>query len=460
MRAVNRSDIVIKPGRQRQSFDPVKMQELIVSIQDRGLMHPPVMRLEGEKIVLVAGERRLKAITEIQALGGVVICDEKAYAGQVPYILLGDLTPLEAEEAELDENLKRSDLSWQEHAAAVARLHLLRQQQAAEKGEAHSVADTTRELNPELASVPSGKLGEHQAATRRELIVARNLDNPLIAKAKDVGEAFKILKAAEQVSKNEELARTVGLTFSADVHQLFNMNCLDYMRKSMESPEGESAKGFFDVICTDPPYGMSADEFGDGGGKLTGITHKYRDDYESWQPLMQEFCRLSFAITKDQAHAYLFCDFDRFHELKGYMEDVGWYVFRTPLVIHKLGSGRVPLPDRGPRRQYELVLYAIKGKKPVTHIYPDVIASQADESTGHGAQKPVAVIQNLLQRSVRPGDRVFDGFAGSGSIFPAAHSLQCSVTACELDAGSYGISLKRLQALAQPDPLAELEAQA
>ena len=32
----------------------------------------------------------------------------------------------------------------------------------------------------------------------------------------------------------------------------------------------------------------------------------------------------------------------------------------------------------------------------------------------HGAQKPVVVYQNLLQRSVRAGDKVLDPFAGTG----------------------------------------------
>ena len=30
------------------------------------------------------------------------------------------------------------------------------------------------------------------------------------------------------------------------------------------------------MILTDPPYGMDADQFGDGGGKMTGIEHHYK----------------------------------------------------------------------------------------------------------------------------------------------------------------------------------------
>jgi site-specific DNA-methyltransferase (adenine-specific) len=92
-----------------------------------------------------------------------------------------------------------------------------------------------------------------------------------------------------------------------------------------------------------------------------------------------------------------------------------------------------------------MILYAIKGNKPVTHIYPDVIAVPSDEATYHGAQKPVALYENLLQRSVKPGDTILDSFAGSGTIFPAAHRFKCSAVGVEQSAEYYGLCLKRLQ---------------
>jgi DNA modification methylase len=187
--------------------------------------------------------------------------------------------------------------------------------------------------------------------------------------------------------------------------------------------------------------------------KFDGIEHHYDDSYDTWQKLMAEWCPLTFAITKPQAHAYVFCDIDRFHELKRFMTLAGWYVFRTPLINFKSNSGRVPLPDQGPRRQYEILLYAIKGKKPVTHIYPDVITSTADENMSHGAQKPVSLYQNLLQRSVRPGDKVIDCFAGTGPIFPAAHGFQCEATGLEMNPEYYAFSMRRLTSLKESDSL-------
>lgn len=451
MNILARASIIIKPNRQRQDFDPQGMEELRASIEKHGLLHPPVLRMEAGAWVLVAGERRLRAIDEMAALGETLHCNGQIVAcGYVPYTNIGELSELDAEEAELDENLKRKDLTWQEHAAAVERLHTLRQKQniamqvsQAPTGEVvlkevttHTIADTAQELT-------GHRHGDYQDTVRKEILVARHLSNPAIAKAQNVKEAFKILKAQEVRAKNTELARVVGETFSSDSHFAHNMNCLDFMRDAVK----RAPEGLFDVICTDPPYGMGAESFGDGGGKLIGIDHNYSDTYEAWGELMKAWCPLSYQVAKPQAHAYVFCDIDNFHELKRMMQAAGWYVFRTPLMAIKPDSGRVPLPDRGPRRQWESILYAIKGGKLVNQIMPDVISTTADANLGHGAQKPVALFANLLSRSVKPGDWVFDPFAGTGTIFPAAHGLKCTAIGCEQNPADYGICLGRLKTL-------------
>lgn len=463
-------DIIISEDRQRKIFDPVKMDEMRESIfgigpsgKPKGLMHAPVVReYLGEKI-LVAGETRLKVIQDGWALGGELYYDNQLIPeGRVPYVTLGELTHLEAEEAELDENLRRKDLTWQEHAAAVERLQKLRGKQATTKRAediaeltekitegnldledqleallktpVHTSADTAKEIYPELT------LDAGRDLVRKETIVAQHLHRPEIAKAKSVDEAFKLLKREEEQKRNKALAAAVGATFTADLHKVHNVNCLEWMADPANH-------GQFDVICTDPPYGMGADSFGDAGGKLTGIEHHYNDSPEHFRELMEKWAPLSFAVTKHQAHCYMFCDIEHFLWLRELMKKAGWYVFRTPLINFKTNSGRVPLPDRGPRRQYEIILYAIKGEKTVTHIYPDVIQSQSDENMSHGAQKPVAVYQNLLQRSVRAGDKVLDTFGGSGTLLPAAHTFKCTATVLEMNPEYYGMCLKRAQDL-------------
>ena len=473
------SSITIPANRQRREFDPQKLEELKASIElsparNTQLLHPPVLRREGGSLILVAGETRLKAISDIFALGGSFLYSGKVFsaeAGEIPYTDLGELSPLEAMEAELDENIRRKDLTWQEHAAAVKALHELRTaQKAAVRYDAsrvpdpavgaaiiaatppQSIADTAREV------LGRGD-GYYQDTIRKELIVAKHLDNPVVASAKTVNEAFKILKKEEARADAAQRAVAMGSTAVEETYQILNMDCIEYMSNMANH-------GKFDVILTDAPYGMGADEFGDGGGKLAGTDHQYDDSKDSWVKLMAGgyveggsglgWCELAYLVAKPKAHAYVFCDFDNFHDLKFWMERAGWDVFRTPLIAYKQNSGRVPRPEHGPRRQYELVLYAIKGGKKVNHIYPDVIPCQGDDNMGHGAQKPVALFQNLLQRSALPGDWVLDSFAGSGPLLEAAANCQCYSVLIEAVPAYYGMILKRAERLSGPDLLAGL----
>ena len=433
MQTIHESKIIITADRQRKEFEPRAMSELSEAIAARGLMHPIVLRETPEGFVLVAGERRWRAIRDMRMLGGQLKFNgETIPDGEIPYVTLGQLTPLQAEEAELEENLHRKDLTWQENAAAMAKLHSLRSRQAQAEGRVHTVADTAMETKGRSD-------GGYQAAVRKDLVVSKYLHVPEIAKAKTADEAFKIIKRQEETQRNLALATEVGKTFTQAVHELHNTNCLSWMRAADENQ--------FDVILTDPPYGMGADSFGDASGKLSGIEHHYKDDADSWRALMSEWCPLSYRIAKPQAHAYVFCDLDNFHELKRMMTQAGWWVTRTPFICTKPNSGRVPHPEHGPRRQWEMILYAIKGKKVTTGIHPDVITTMADPNMSHGAQKPVALYVDLLKRSVRPGDVVLDSFAGSGTVFPAAHSLKCKAVGIEMNPEYYSLCLQRMKSL-------------
>jgi site-specific DNA-methyltransferase (adenine-specific) len=93
----------------------------------------------------------------------------------------------------------------------------------------------------------------------------------------------------------------------------------------------------------------------------------------------------------------------------------------------------------------------VKGSRRVNELKGDVLAYAKDKALGHPAQKPVPLLVDLLRRSARPGDRVLDPFAGSGSTIEACHELKLTCTAVELDPSAYGIAIKRLQGLSALD---------
>lgn len=439
------TSITVAPNRQRREFDPAAINELGESITAIGLLQAPVVRETPNGPVLVAGERRLRAMTDLHELGVAF-----KYGGEfvpttmVPCVSIGELSPLEAWEAELEENIRRVDLTWQERAEATASLFELRSAQAADAGKpAPSAVDIAREIRSAPADAPREALGFEPQQVRDQVIVSRFLSDPEVAKAASLSEAKKIIKKKEERKQNAELAATLGKTFSSSSHVLLNEDSLAWMAGT----EG----GKFSIILTDPPYGMGADSFGDSGQGASAGAHFYDDSYETFRETMRVFYTESFRVTAPDAHAYIFCDFDRFAELREGMTQAGWSVFRTPLVWHNPDGFRAPWPDKGPQRKYELILFAVKGAKRVTALKGDVIECRKDAARGHPAQKPIALLEELLRRSATPTDRVLDPFAGSGSILEACHNLKLSCTAIERDPAAYGIAAKLLGSLSAYD---------
>lgn len=432
--------LTIPPDGQRETFDPTSLTELARSIKDRGLLSAIITKSDGRTVV--AGRRRLKAIREYLPLLGnkYTYMGESVPAGFIPVYTLTTDDPLEVAEIEWAENNAREDLTWQEKAKATAMLKRLREAQAlgaVERGVPVVQMPSVASIALEIRGTAEGAA---HTATRNELIVAEHMHDPEVAKAPTLKDAMKVLLKKDAAKRMTALALAVGKTHTSAEHRVLNVNCLDWMSDSANH-------GQFDVILTDPPYGMGADGFGDAGGKMANIEHHYDDSYENWLVLMGVWCAFSYLVAKPEAHCYVWCDIDRFHELRHMMQVAGWKVHRTPLTNYKKNSGRVPWPDQGPRRQSEWCLYAVKGNRKTNMIASDVIVTESDEQLSHGAQKPVALYDDLLRRSVRPGDAVLDSFGGTGTLIPAAHALMCKATVLEQNPEYYGICLSRLNGL-------------
>ncbi len=100
----------ISPGRfqPREVFDPDKLKELILSVKEKGVLQPVIVRPKGNGYELIAGERRLRAAKELGF-------------SQVP-AMIKDVKDDEALEIALVENLQRDDLNPMEEAKAYQRL--------------------------------------------------------------------------------------------------------------------------------------------------------------------------------------------------------------------------------------------------------------------------------------------------------------------------------------------------
>lgn len=433
------TSIIIAPNRQRRLFDPIAAAQLMKSIQDHGLLHPIILRRveDPEGYVLVAGERRLRAITDMHELDcGFSHNGDVVTAGRIPYTLLSSLSPLAAEEAELEENIQRTDLTWQERAAATARLQALRLAQSADATLAApppTKASLAAEVFPALTSIAG------EANIRRDLILAKHLNNPAIAGAATPQLAYKELKRQADLGQSIAHAEKVGKLYSTRQHTLVNADACEWLEKCPD--------GLFNVILTDPPYGMGADTFGDAGRPEAEREHTYADDHATFIRCLDAAEKHFDRITTDAAHLYWFCDFENFALCRDVFTQSGWRVFHTPFIWFKPSAYRAPWPDAGPQRKYETILYAQKGGLRTLKMAGDVLTYPPDVQLNHPAQKPVALYADLLSRSALPGDAVLDPFCGTGTILAAAHQLKLRATAVERDLTSYGIASRRLAGL-------------
>lgn len=423
MPLIEATKIIIPEGRHRRKFEKGPLEDLASGITSKGLLHAPVLRNDGA--TLLAGERRLRAVLHIYESGGTFTYNgDPVPAGHIPYTLAGELSPLELEEAELEENILREGLTYQEEAAARARLHKLRSEQKAAKGEKQTILDTVNELIEHTQSPL------HQGTLSDDLIIAEHLDDPDVAAAPSRKEALKVIRRKATAARNAELAGQFSSLESP--HKIVNGDCLDWLQGCMAET--------FDVVCTDPPYGVGADEF----GSQAGARHEYKDDADSFLDLMNKLWPQLARVTKSRAHVYMFCDFRWFSALSDYAKASGFDPWPRPLIWSK-SNGMVPKPDFGPRNTYECILFANKGNKNVTGVFSDVLNISSLAAPRFGAEKPAALFRELLRRSVVPADKVLDPFAGACPIIPAANSLSVSAVALELIKEKADFGLTRLE---------------
>lgn len=426
MNTIHFSEIVVPEERQRREFNSARITELANAISTIGLLHPIVLRSESEP-KLVAGERRLRAVKELAELGiGITFQGMPLEPGHIPYTLMGSLPELAYQEAELSENAIRVDLTWQELTNARAKLHALRSEQAAEKGEKWTATETAKE-------VFGDEKGQNNVRTiSDDVALARHLDDPDVAKAKSKNEAIKIVKRKFKEEQREQLATNYKAAAPKSPHLLVCVDSFDWMRQCDE--------GVFDIILTDPPYGTDMHIT----GCRDGTTHEYDDSEEYFGKILSELPTHLYRLTKPQAHAYLFCDINRFGRLAVAMSSAGWDVWTRPFIWYKGNIGAFPKPEHGPRYTYEAVLFANKGEMKTTSLYHDVICIDQIQNQDHPAGKPSEVYLNLLRRSAMPGMKVLDPFCGSGPVFPACDAMMCEAVGLELNPKYHAMSVERL----------------
>jgi len=88
-----------------------------------------------------------------------------------------------------------------------------------------------------------------------------------------------------------------------------------------------------------------------------------------------------------------------------------------------------------------------RGKLPTDVWWHTIVSPTGKEKTGYPTQKPLGILRRIISASSKPGDRVLDFFAGSGTTAQAAFELKRKFVVVDQNPESIEVITSRLNAL-------------
>lgn len=391
---VDLSNLWIPETRQRLTYSQAALDSLAVSMQSKGQLQNLLIieetNEEGKKWRLIAGYRRTLAA-------------KKLGWSHLRAIVKTNLNPLYLEEIELDENLQRENLPWQEEVAAKKRVWDIR---------AELYGETVKEAAEHIGISHGSLFEDANLASYMEAI-------PELSKAKNKTQAQSKLKLIRRRMALEELASRGSIVAEGDV---------DYSGRVLLGDCVEIMKGManetIDCIITDPPYGIDLEK----GETKRSSNHPtiYEDSHYSIMEVVELAAREGFRLLKPHTHAYFWFDIKAYQSVIQLLRSVGFSVDPIPLIWAKNIPGQANHPGQRFASSYEACFFCRKGERQLLKqgqanvLNYDVVPPNKKI---HPVEKPTGLLRQIIESSTVAGEVILDMFGGSGSTGEAA--IQC-----------------------------------
>lgn len=420
----------------------IKTDDLEASISRRGLLQPIIVEPRTDapgRFWLKIGERRL---TACQRLGHQKILARKTT----------DLSPTEAKIIELEENLKRVDLVWQDTIRSVAEIHRLYQG----LDSAWTMTDTAQEI------------GLTQGAISMYMRVEQELAQDRIAKASTVREAYNMLArrdnreagaalqelldtpdailetpvAAEVLSEEEnrvfEAKRALNEPIPVEITEKLKARLVPAVPVAVPALQTESILNLsfldwapsysgtkFNLVHCDFPYGIEFNSGPQGRGSEFGPG--YKDTADIYWRLVEGLCANLDRVMSVSAHLmfWMSADSDIVTATKAkFAESAPSLKFhKFPLIWQKSdNAGIASDPRHGPRHVYELCLLASRGSRQIVRVKGDSYSAPTDQRL-HPSTKPEPMLRHFMEMLVDDYTTLLDPTCGSAASLRAAESL-------------------------------------
>ncbi len=389
---------VDRSGRIRKVIPEASILDKMDSIRRIGLIHAPVVTRERS---LVAGETRLEA------------CKRLGWT-HIPIQYSDTLEPDELLAIELEENIKRTDLTWQEQCDALLKFHELK-----------------RRADPAWNSIQTGEaIGLDRRNVDKQLGVAR----ALIAGDIRVTAAPKLTTAVGIVSRQRERAAADALAHLALIEPAAPVSAAP-PSPIQQGDFNEWAPAYegptFNLLHCDFPYGIGAGEFNQGAGAAFG---GYSDTFEDYTRLIDTLIENRDRLLGESAHVIFWYSM-KHHQYTLERLQSAFRVDPYPLLWFKSDNvGILPDHTRGPRRVYEVAFFCSHGDRKIITPVANAFAAPTVRTGEHMSEKNADMLAHFFRMVVDDNTRMLDPTAGSGSALRAAQRLGAkSLTGLELN---------------------------
>jgi len=249
------------------------------------------------------------------------------------------------------------------------------------------------------------------------------------------------------------------------------------------------ADASFDLIYIDPPFNTGAaqtrtalrtvrDDEGDRRGfqgrryrTERGDTRSFRDRFDDYLGFLGPRLEHARRLLRPAGSLFVHLDFREVHHVKVLLDQLfGRASFINELIwAYDYGARSTqrwsPKHDnilwyaRDPRRYcfnhdaIDRIPYmapglvgpekAARGKTPTDTWWHTIVSPQGREKTGYPTQKPLGILTRLVRVHSRPGERLLDFFAGSGSFGEAASALGRSVVLVDENPEAIAVMARR-----------------
>jgi len=453
-------DLILVEDRQRKDLGDI--DELKESIKRFGIIQPLVVDAHNR---LIAGGRRL---TACKALG----------LTEVPVYFRESMTEQQLTMLEMEENLRRKEMTWQEQVLGIAKVHRLRANEEAAEGRNWTREQTGQWLGVSAANISyTLKVARELAnqgsamwactsfsdalrwlAIRKEDEVRKSLalDAKMASEPRSTAKATLVVPGVQIIETKptdsidvEPVPDTRGGIEIRLSDMAIHGNCLEIMSSFPD--------GHVDHIITDPPYAINVEMLNQQNPNAGMVDlERIRDthDEEGNRKLLRMFLPEAFRVTKDRSFVVFWCDVMNWGWLHDLAVQTGFAVQRWPLIwkkvakhdAEKVGKCINQTAAYNFTKDYEMAM--VCRKKGATLVTPQRSSIVACPSAGYISNpfaKPMEAWDFIIRAVSITGQSILDPFAGEGSCPMSVLSTSRRPIGIELEEIHYNTMLSELK---------------